>query len=819
LSGANPHLFERVRSLDVQEEAHRAADEKLAERIGEQMVPDPALSREDRAHLLAVRRKLHRGDALPEPERERLLSIAKRLSSVDSGLLRDLDGIADRDRDLVAMAAEVRDALIHEQDRLLRLPDNVLHDSAVASALLPVADRVGNGPSEPPSPKQRRHRSEHAWRRITRAATSCTPRDWLSHVALLPVRRAETARPPAVTARFVTKWIENVRSRRRALATPPFGWPQPDSLVAVNPLHWNDDGHLVSVVLDQYEEPTQVSVRNTSLLLAIYTALSTGAHSFEEVAADLDCITPVARSALAEFVRHLVSLGILQAGEPPHSHLVTRADPGHAIRSESQIAGSRDGWLDVYRYAETGISARTAIDLQGRLVQALRLLALLRDNAGGDRPAVTPDDSEGWLFTDILRSELQAGEPRPPRGDSADGWSPPASAGSAYGRLIRELEHRVGPGSAIEIDPGLLDDLGAPEAALIWPIDCLLRLPAPNADFVAVLDQVRPAGVLDARFIETLTELHGTVPHAEAYRAFLQQLEDSTGVQFVELLAPPLADGAANAVRRPVYTRAWTGDPHSSAYLRADARVGQYIPLQAIRIRRIDGSLRADVEGRPIWPVYHATRSFSPPWDRLARILLATAPSVLSPAYPGADSFLLSPDQRAAPRVTVRGVVVFPAQWRLSANQLWDTSSPTIAKLRALTRLRDRLSLPRWLYLMTNNDTPPVPLDLESLDAIRALERNLSAASSIRAIEMLPAPDQLLVADQAHRDQDRLVSEVQLRLPVDETATAMATRIAPDILAAFGLPGRTPARSRSRSTCRAPPAFGTGSSTCSGRRK
>jgi hypothetical protein len=43
---------------------------------------------------------------------------------------------------------------------------------------------------------------------------------------------------------------------------------------------------------------------------------------------------------------------------------------------------------------------------------------------------------------------------------------------------------------------------------------------------------------------------------------------------------------------------------------------------------------------------------------------------------------------------------------------------------------------------------------------------------------MLPTPAQLPVADHAHCPDDRLVSELMLRLPCDDSPTAMAVRLA-----------------------------------------
>jgi hypothetical protein len=310
--------------------------------------------------------------------------------------------------------------------------------------------------------------------------------------------------------------------------------------------------------------------------------------------------------------------------------------------------------------------------------------------------------------------------------------------------------------------------------------------------------------MLDARFADTLADMHGAVPHVEVYRAFLRCVEQMTGILLVELFLPPLTDGAANAVRRPLYTSAWTGDPHTDAYLRSDTSPDHYIPLDAIRIRRIDGRLRAEVDGQPVWPVYHATRSFSPPWDRLARLLLATAPLELPWDFQRVIRSLTPlPGQGAAPRVSLSGgLVLSPARWHVSPDHLWDRDVSATAKLRALSRLRSRYSLPRWVYLDRGEANPPVACDLESIHAIRTIERCATDMSPMNVIEMLPTPEQLVVIDRAHGSGDRLAAQLHLRFPCDESAMAMATRIAPSILTALGSPRPAPAG------CRGPPAPG-----------
>ena len=810
LAGASPTLFEKVERLARTEEMRHAYAIHLAERIGEQLVPKPDLSRDDRVFLLVVRRSLHRGDLIAKVSRERVLAVSG-VSDADAELVQALAAMVDRDRAIEMLSAEIEADLVQEEDRLSRLPEQICHESRVARALLAPQDPQEPGLGSQRSRKSRRHRCEHEWRRIARAATGSTPRGWLSHVAFLPIEAAAWLPTPAVTEQFTAQWMENVRARSLALTDPPDDWPAPESRLAVNPLRWDADGCFVCVVLDENREHTQVAVRHTPLLDAICTALADAVLTFRELGQALGCVNQAERIALRGFVRHLVVLGILQPSARPHVRLERRAMPGQTMAHPAGIEGDKGGWIDVYRYAEAGVSVNLARDVQRGVSHVLRVLSLIRDGMPDLSRFADATSERSWSLLEILRAELDTGDtPKSNREDteSTDGSSSPASATSGFDRLVSTIAERAGHAGELVIDSSLLDECDAPNGALTWPVDCLVRVPAQGANFTAVLDQLWPPGMLDARFADTLVDLHGIVPHMEAYRAFLRQLEQLTGILFVELLLPPLQDGAANAVRRPVYTSAWTGDPHTAAYLRGDTDPGRYIPLQAIRIRRIDGRLRADLDGQPIWPVYHATRSFSPPWDRLARVLLATAPLELPWDFKRTiQSLTRLRGQPAVPRVSVGGgLVLSPAQWRVSPQHLWDRDARATAKLRALIRLRSRYELPRWVCLDRGDNKPPAPCDLESVHAIRTIERCTTGHAPINVTEMLPLPDQFLVLDHAHSSGDRLAAQLHLRFPCDESATAMATRVAPAILAAFGPPDLVPDGPTAPSGGRGPPA-------------
>jgi hypothetical protein len=803
LDGANPSLFSNIACLDVYETAHRAEASHLAEWIGERIVPHRDLAPKDRAVVLALRRSLHRGDPIGEPQYAAALGIVARLPGMDAAGHADLIAFQARNVEFAGLKSKFSTELAAEEERLLGLPDKILAESSVARTLPGLGDWRPDSRSVPLSGRQSRRRFELAWRRITRATTVSTPRDWLSHIGLIEVYGTTHRTAPRVGASFFAQWTENVRSRRRALSNPPSGWPHPDSLLAVNPLHWDDGDRLHTVVLDQHDEPTQVSVRHTPLLDAIREQLSAGALTFDDVVRAIRPRIPDTRADLQGFVRHLVIVGILQPGEAPHARMESIDTTRPPLVEPNPTEPRADGWVDVYRTSAGGLSVPDAKRLQSGLLSVMRLLSFVNDNVGPTTSA-REVSTGAWLFTDLLRDELAGAKSRPQIDQVGHRWTSDTPAGGRYAGLLQGLLERSGDAPVLDIGSDVLDRLGAPDHPLRWPADFLLRVPSEAADFDAALDQIWPPGMLDARFAQTLSEVYASVPHVDAYRAFLNRLEELTGILIVEVLTPPLADGAANAVRRPVYTRAWTGDPHPAAYFGDATDPGRYIPLQAIRIRRIAGRLRAEVDGRSIWPVYHATRSFSPPWDRLARILLATAPDVLPWTYQRLDDTLrLLPERNAVPRIMVGGsVVLSPAQWRIARADLWDKDAPTTTKLRVLGRLRDRLLLPRWLHLVPPDDEPRMACDLGSLHAIRAFERYADRWDPIIAIEMLPSPDRLWVADEAHRAGDLLGSELQFRLPVDETPSEMAARLAPDIVASFSCRETH----RARRSCRGPPS-------------
>jgi hypothetical protein len=144
------------------------------------------------------------------------------------------------------------------------------------------------------------------------------------------------------------------------------------------------------------------------------------------------------------------------------------------------------------------------------------------------------------------------------------------------------------------------------------------------------------------------------------------------------------------------------------------------------------------------------------------------------------QSFELSPDRAFMPRITIEDELILScAQWRITAAELWDSAADDLSKVRALEQIRRRRGLPRFVFLSTSRSVRPVACDLENLESIALIEKLTRPDAQLIAMEMLPAPDQLMV-----RDGDsprRFVSELLLRLPCDESPLEMAERVASKI--------------------------------------
>ncbi|GAB2923749.1 hypothetical protein GCM10027280_08540 [Micromonospora polyrhachis] len=565
-----------------------------------------------------------------------------------------------------------------------------------------------------------------------------------------------------------------------------------------------------------------VRLRRSAVLDAVWSLLDSGPRPVVRLVDALAGRDPDRRDALRRFLAHLVEVGALQLGAAPQPRY-TGWQPVAAFQlpaNPNQLPANPDlaaapAFVDVYRQPAGDLGRAYASELSELIGQALRVMAL----AGSDSPATPPalpralTEKPRRLLDVVAECVEEDDSGFSGHGDHRHDWPVPRDADSGYARLFRWIDARLPNGAArvdgdgIDLGPATLDRCGAPEQPVDWPVDVLLRPIAsrtvsdhsrpvtPVADRsrpvpaipdhsgpVALLADLAPAGVLDARFLPALRHLGADLPHAEAYRRFLNRLDDLTDVPFVELLIPPMSTMAANAVRRPGYTRLWTGDPDQTGYFPDGARrPTTYLPLSAITLRVTDGRVIAEAEGRQIWPVMHTARVPRPPWDVIRALLLGASPQTDRRAWrPLTHSLPAWPDRNYVPRITVGGgrLVLTPAQWRISRADAGHPDEPLVDRMRTLVRLRHRLDLPRWVTVVTSPHDEPTTVDLESVRAPRVLDRLPAGHPALLVSELLPAPDQLPVRDEATPVDGGSLAELIFRVPFDTTADAAAGLVA-----------------------------------------
>ncbi|RST13628.1 lantibiotic dehydratase [Streptomyces sp. WAC05374] len=822
-SAGDPGLFERVahHARAADERAARARD--LAERLGAHVVPHPGLADTDRGAVLALRRRLHAGHA----PRAADLALLDRLPghTATAGLAADARALAhDAERagaERTALVQQVTDGQQQAAVRVWELARThpVLRDllaSAAPGLLADVERRLAAGESW--SGKPLRKRAAYLWRVIGRAAAKTTPRGWAGQLATAPVLTEAPGTlliaPGTTLGALAATGTENVHLvRSRPPGPPDLRTADPGTLLAPAPLHFTQPPSSLRAYVVDPREPTRlrhVALRRTRALDAVLTVLADGPCPLGEVEKTL--LGPAAppggapapdAAVLRGFLQHLHTMGLLQVCAAPRLRHTAWTPPtevaaaGTPPRPLTPADGTADGWfLDSYRALDAPVPARAAERVRQGLRVAARIAAL-RDAgtpAAREAPELAAITEQPRPVSEILAALLPAGGDAPRPGPVAhrphEAWPAPADPDCGYARLLAHLAAHTGPGPA-DVDHALLDALGAPpadDALPPWPLDCLLR-PLPDGDTgpLAVLETASAAGVLDARFADGLRALYGGHPNADAHRAFLAAVERHSGVRFVELLVPPLAERAANAVRRPVVTNWWTGDPDPTPYHGPSGTGARYLPLDRITLRRSGGRIVAEADGHRVVPVHHATRSPLPPYDVLVRVLLAAG-------HPAAATLLRLDGLDGAlhghprlPRVTAAGeLVLAPATWRLERARLWRPADDPYDKVRALAALRRDTGLPRHVFVRTAAGAKPVPVDLDALPALPVVDRLRAQqpGTDLLVEEMLPAPAGLPLRDPLHGGA-AVAAQVLLRLPHDtgEALDRLAAR------AAAALPG------------------------------
>ncbi|ANH94969.1 lantibiotic dehydratase [Streptomyces sp. SAT1] len=821
-AGAAPHLFDAV--LRHTDTAERLAERGrvLADRLGEEAVPHPALRAAERGAVLALRRRLHSG--LPPRPADHLL--LRDSAAVPAPLTEAVHDLLRRTEAAEETLAGLRQAIADEQERLAVRAWRTASDSPFLRAFLDsaapgLADDVRRrlAAGEAWSSRRLRKRAAYLWRAMGRAAAKTTPRGWAGQIAALPVTAGDGGGPlllPAGAAlgALAAVAVENVHLVRTRPAPTELRTAPATLLLTPAPLHFTEPpaaapggapGQVRCYVVDPREPGRlrQIVLRRTRALEGVLAVLADGPRPLGDLEAALATTAappggpPMASTeVLRGFLQHLLALGVLQICRAPRRHCadwipaaaVTTGAPLPRTPADTPGAPDTGHWfLDSYRrpHPRTRVPGAAAARVRDGLRIAARIAALCAADSPPDPPAQRPEfaglTEQPRPVGEFLAERLPAEHPRPaPRHPT--GWAPAHDPAGPYARLLGRLDAAARSGAdRVSVDDALLDELGAPaaESALpCWPVDCLLRPLAPHEGRgpVAVLETASAAGVLDARFADGLRALHGGYGNSDAYRDFLAAVERRTGVRFVDLLVPPLNERSANAVRRPVTTRWWTGDPDPTPYYGPLTRHARYLPLDRISLRREGRRIVAEADGRRIVPVYHATRSPAPPYDTLVRLLLAAS-------HPAA-SYLLRldtldaalPDRPVLPRLTAGDdLVLAPATWRVDRARLWQPGDDPLTKVRTLALLRRTAGLPRHAFVRTAPGAKPVPVDLASLTALHLLERLCAqqAGAFLLVEEMLPAPDGLLLRDPVHGGA-AVAAQVLLRLPHDLSAGRLA---------------------------------------------
>ncbi|MFI6104750.1 lantibiotic dehydratase [Streptomyces sp. NPDC051310] len=849
-AAADPGLFERVaRHAEAEEERIERA-RVLAGRLGEEVVPHPLLAAAERGAVLALRRRLHSGAAPALAD----CDLLERSPAVPADLAAEARELADRARMQAAGLAALDRAVAAEAERLAAQAwhtartDPVLRaflDSAAPDLLADVERRLAQGQSW--SGKQLRKRAAYIRRVLGRAAVKTTPRGWAGQIAVLPVTAGGDgtsllAPGPVPLGALAAAATENVHLVRARTAAPDLRTADPATLLVPAPLHFTEPPHagppagppaeapagprgdgagrLRCYVVDPREPGRlrHVVLRRTRVLETVLALLADGPCPLGELEKTMLALAAPAGAppgdpgVLRGFLQHLLSMGVLQVCGAPRHHYsawtpagAVTADGGALPRTPADTGPG--GWfLDSYR--TLGADAAVPAPAAARVLRGLRVAArisALRDADGHPdgpdvplqtRPEFAAVTERPRPVSEILADRLPTADDPPPRPRRHGGWTPPRDPGSGYARLLGHLDTATRSGAdRVDVDDALLDALGAPgadDALPAWPVDCLLRpLPPGGAGGpVAVLETASAAGVLDARFADGLRTLYGGHPNADAYRDFLAAVERRAGVRFVELLVPPLAERAANAVRRPVTTGWWTGDPDPTPYYGPPGAHARYLPLDRITVRRSGRRIVAEADGQRIIPVHHATRSPAPPYDVLVRILLAASHPAASHLVrlDGLDAAL--PGRRRLPRLIAGGdLVLSPATWRVDRTHLWQPGDGPLAKVRTLALLRRALGLPRHAFVRAAPGAKPVPVDFDSLTALQAVERLCAqqAGGELLVEEMLPAPGDLLLRDPLHHGA-AVAAQALLRLPYDRGAEQFAAVAADALLRGDGTP-------------------------------
>lgn len=640
--------------------------------------------------------------------------------------------------------------------------------------------RIGSRDAIHWSSKQGYRNAAYLYSIITRATLRTVPRDWHTQVAFVPV--GEAGEPPSRTGRIACLWTENVHALRSRLAVDMAAVDGLDVRLSLAPIRWNTAERIVFCVTD-FDKPAEVrevDLKRSAFLDTIIGCIGEVGASAGKVIDHVAGADRQQREVTRGFLGHLANLGVIVCSRSPTTRMVSWTQPA-AAASELPVSLRADGYLDVYSDWTGCISCEIARTIQSGFAVIAQLSNFVDATA---RAATTsPSGPQGVerSLIDLVREYLlnPVSEPAIKSVAPVGEWPAQTHLQTNYANFTKRLRDQFNT-ERIVITSCDLDEACAPQWHLRWPVDVMVRLSRPETGFIGVFDEAFAAGSMDARFIWGARKLELAVPHCDFYRKFLVALEQlgKEDFRFVELLVPPLAFGAANAVRRPALVRSWTGDPDWQFYFTEEAGPPHFIPLGKLRIRDTKRGRRVFAGEQMLLPMYHATRLPIPPWNVLTDLLLNAVPSQIRWAprrlHRLLDAF---PDAAHAPRLEVEsGLVVSAEQWRLPPEIPWRVEDDVLAKVIALRRMQRRLGLPRLLFISPGPFKRPVACDLESIEVLPVLEAALKGATDPLAIRMTPGLNETLLTDAGD-----FSSTAMLRLPLDETPEALAQALLPNL--------------------------------------
>jgi hypothetical protein len=707
----SPELIARVRQLDCREREHRDRVQNLAGALAGVINAD-AWSRGETKSLGALNRRLARMGALQSRDREALDLLASRHAGLAGSIAACFAAGEEAGRLRSEVEAEMAEASAQSGLGLWQF----CRDLPVMSALLEHRDadfladcrRQGEDPRFWTGKKGRQRRSYLA-DILKRAAFRTIPRDWHTVVSLAGISDRAAAAPFAGTGDYRVVWSENIHTRRRILSqtwTPE----REDCPLTLSPLSWHD-GERICFCVSDWLNPSkveEVDLKASPFFRTIYNGLAGTTRSLAELKDDLKGDLGAEELAvLPGFVQHLISLGVVQACPDPKSATTSGGRPEKLALPACLKA--RDGFTDVYRTDRGSLSRVQAGELQKgmRLMARLSLLLDRAVAAPGRDPAAGPVaervSAAPVKLLDAVRERLLASREPPVRlaaegaAGADDGaaatvapvagrWRPAGSRATGYGRFHGWLKPRLGQRKPIRLGAAELDVFEAPEWDYPWPCDAMIRLARPEAGYNGVFDESFAAGSMDARFLADPNALSRSYRSPGLYRTFLAEVSRRTGVEFVELLFPPLSAGAANAVRRPDYGLRWTGDPAAGNYLTRDGAGQDFVGLDRFELLPTALGPRLLVDGRPAIAMYHATRLPIPPWNVVTEKMLDAAPGNVRFTVAGMQRLLDAfPGASYAPRLEVEGGLVCSCeQWRIKSEQLWNERDKLTVSFRTV---------------------------------------------------------------------------------------------------------------------------------------